>query len=45
VPKEIVEHCKGLGSELYCVCASPQALVTQVQTKGIEDYPFFVPQL
>ena len=41
-PEEIVEHCEGLGSELYCLRASPQTLVGQVQAKGIEDYAFFV---
>ena len=39
-PEEKVKHCEGLGSELNCLRASPQALVAQVQAKGIEDYPF-----
>jgi hypothetical protein len=39
---EIVEHCEGFGSQLYCLRASPQALVSQVQGKGVEDYAFFV---
>lgn len=41
-PKKIVEHCERFGSELYCLGASPQALVGQVQTKGIEIYSSFV---
>lgn len=41
--KEIVEHREGLGPELYCLGASPQALVSQVQGKRIEDYAFLVP--
>ena len=40
-PEEIAQHCEGFGSELNCLCASPQALVGQVQVKGIEDYTFF----
>ena len=42
-PEEIVEQCKGFRSDLYCLRAFPQALVGQVQAKGIEDYAFFVP--
>src|SRR5439155_26338138 len=42
-PDQIVEHREGFGSELYCLWAFPQALVCQVQAKGIEDYAFFVP--
>src|SRR5215813_13902078 len=39
---EIFKYCEGFGSELYCLCASPQALVGQIQAKGIEHYAFFV---
>jgi hypothetical protein len=42
-PEEIVEYCEGFGSELDCLRASPQARVSHVQAKGIEDYSFFVP--
>ena len=40
--EEMVEHCEGLGSELYCLRASKQALLGQIQAKGIEHYSFFV---
>src|SRR4030095_4104943 len=42
MPKKIVEDCKSFGSEFYCVGASPQTLVRQVQAKRIESYTFFV---
>jgi hypothetical protein len=41
--EEIVEYGEGFGSELYCSRTSPQALVSQVEAKGLEDYTFFVP--
>ena len=44
MPEEIIEHREGFGSELYCLWALPQALISQVQAEGIEDYSFFVPQ-
>src|SRR5213594_1800713 len=37
MPKQIVQHCEGFGSELYGLRAFPQALIGQVQAKGIED--------
>ena len=40
-PEKMVEHGEGFGSELDCFRASPQALVGQVEAKGIEDYSFF----
>src|SRR5262249_12913052 len=40
--EEMVENCEGLGSELDGLCAAPQALVGQVQTKAIETYTFVV---
>ncbi|HEX9136090.1 MAG TPA: hypothetical protein VF905_03985 [Nitrospirota bacterium] len=40
-PEEVGEDCVGFGSELNCLWASAQALVGQVQVKGIEDYSFF----
>ena len=39
-PDEIADHGEGFGPEPDYVCASPQALVGQIQAKGIEDYPF-----
>jgi hypothetical protein len=39
----MVKHCEGFGPQLYCLRVSPQALVSQVEAKGIEDYTFFVP--
>ena len=41
--EQIAEYREGFGSELYCLRASPQALVGPIQAKGIEDYAFFVP--
>src|SRR5262245_49084044 len=37
-PEQILEHGVGFGSELYRLCAVPQALVGKVQAKGIEGY-------
>ena len=37
VPQEVIEQGEGFGSELDFLCASPQALIGQVQVKGIED--------
>src|SRR4051812_43618429 len=42
-PEDIVEYGEGFRSELDCLCVSPQALVGQVEAKGIEDYTFSVP--
>jgi hypothetical protein len=41
-PEEMVEHCEGLRSEFYCLRTFQQALVGQIQAKGIEDDTFFV---
>ena len=42
MPKQVIQHCKGFGSELYRPLALPQAFVSQVQAKGVEDDAFFV---
>lgn len=40
--EKIIQHCKGFRPELYGPRAIPQALVSAVHAKGIEDYLFFV---
>ena len=42
MPEEIVDHRKRFGPELYGSCASPQALIGEVQAKGIEEDALFV---
>src|SRR5262245_1564279 len=42
MPKQVIQYGKGLGSELYRLLALPQAFVSQVQTKRVEDDAFFV---
>src|SRR5215471_383331 len=42
MPKQVIQHCKGFGSELYGLLALPQAFVSQVQAKGVEGDAFFV---
>ena len=42
MPKQVIQYCKGLGSELYRLLALPQAFVSQVETKRVEDDAFFV---
>src|SRR5262245_61967419 len=42
MPKQVIQHSKGFGSELYRLSALPQAFVCQVQAKGVEDDAFFV---
>ena len=42
MPKQVIQHRKGFGSELYRLLALPQAFVSQVQAKRVEDDVFFV---
>jgi hypothetical protein len=42
MPKKIVEHGESFGPDLYCIGASPEALIGRIQTKGIEEYMFCV---
>jgi hypothetical protein len=42
MPKQVIQHCKGFGPELYRLLALPQAFVSEVQPKGVEDDAFFV---
>ena len=43
MPKQIVQHREGFRSELYGLGAFPQALIAQVQAKGIEVDALLVP--
>src|SRR5262245_46569122 len=42
---QMVEHGKGLGSELYCLRALPKTRVGQIQAKGVKDDSRFIPHI